>query len=152
MTVVKHSSEEWALRKTGDVSARYSLFQRNCLQIALGAHLTDRTSNSMLHEKCGSIPLSKDVMRERLSGVLRMKDDRSPKVVLVSQLSRAKWEVGRLRMGWEEVVRKYLMKMGTFWEGTKWRPLNRTAQRRSVRSCAVLIWLSSKLLVVVVVV
>ena len=51
----------------------------------LGTRLTDRISRSRLYEKCGSIPLSIAMMRERLKWlghVLRMKDDRLPKIVL----------------------------------------------------------------------
>ena len=61
------------------------VFQRNCLRIVLGTRLTDSISNSSLYEKCGSIPFSGAIMKERLKWlghVLRMKDDRLPKIVL----------------------------------------------------------------------
>ena len=44
----------------------------------LGTRLTGRISNSRLYEKCGSIPLSRAIMRERLrwlGHVLCMKHD-----------------------------------------------------------------------------
>ena len=57
-------------------------------------------------------------MKERLrwlGHVLRMKDDRLPKIVLF--------------------VNKDLKEMGTSWEGVKRETLNRLGWRRSVRSC-----------------
>ena len=64
MTVVKYGSEAWTLRKAdGNL---LDVFQRNCLRIVLGTRLTDRISNSRLYEKCGSIPLSRAIMKERL--------------------------------------------------------------------------------------
>jgi len=39
-------------------------------------------------------------------------------------------------MGWENVVRKDLMEVGTSWEGVKRVALNRLRWRRSVGSCA----------------
>ena len=83
MTVVKYGSEAWALRKADE--NLLDIFQRNCLQIVLGTQLTDRISNSRLYKKCGSIPLSRAIMKERLrwlSHVLRMKDDSLPQIVL----------------------------------------------------------------------
>ena len=59
-------------------------------------------------------------MRERLrwlGHVLQMKDDRLPKTVLFSQLSRAKWKADRPRLGWEDVINKDLNEMGASWEG-----------------------------------
>ena len=64
MTVVKYGSEAWALRKADE--NLLDVFQRNCLQIVLGTRLTGRISNSRLYEKCGSIPLSRAIMKERL--------------------------------------------------------------------------------------
>ena len=118
MTVVKFSSEAWALRKVDE--DLLDVFQRNCLRIVLGTRLTDRISNSRLYEKCGSILFSKDIMKERLrwlGHVLWMKDDRLPKIVLFSQPSRAKRKTGRPRPVWENVIKKDLNEMGTFWEG-----------------------------------
>ena len=53
MTVVQYGSEAWALRKLEE--NLLDVFQRNCLRIVLGTWLTDRISNSRLHEKFGSI-------------------------------------------------------------------------------------------------
>ena len=64
MTVVKYSSEAWALRKADE--NLLDVFQRNCLRIVLGTWLTDRISNSRLYRKCDSIPLSRAIMKERL--------------------------------------------------------------------------------------
>ena len=88
MTVVRYGSQAWAPRKTD--KNLLDVFQRNCLRIVLGSllfetRLTDRISNSRLYEKCGSIPLSRAIMKERLrwlGHVLWMKDDRLPKIVL----------------------------------------------------------------------
>ena len=55
--------------------------------------MTYLISNSKLCEKCGSILLPRAIMREKLKWlghVLLKKDDRLPKIVLVSQPSRAK--------------------------------------------------------------
>ena len=57
MTMVKYGSVAWALRKTEE--DLLDVFQINSLRIALGTQLTNRISNSRLHEKCGSILLSK---------------------------------------------------------------------------------------------
>ena len=54
-------------------------------------------------------------MKERLrwlGHVLRMKDDRLPKIVLFGQPSRAKRKAGRPRLGWEDVIKKDLKEMG----------------------------------------
>ena len=64
MTVVKYGSEAWTLRKADE--DLLDVFQRNCLQIVLSTWLTDRNSNSKLYEKCGSIPLSRAIMKEML--------------------------------------------------------------------------------------
>ena len=90
MTVAKYGSEAWVLRKADEYLL--DVFQRNCLRIVLGTRLTDRISNSRLYEKCGSIPLSRAMKKERfrwLGHVLRMKDDRFPKSVLSGQSSGA---------------------------------------------------------------
>ena len=100
MTVVKYGSEAWPLRKGDD--NLLDVFQRNCLRIVLSTRLTNCVSNSRLHEKCGSVPLSRAIIKERLrwlGHVLRMKDDRLPKIVLFGQLSRAKPKAGRPRLG-----------------------------------------------------
>ena len=67
-----------------------------------------------------------------------MKDDGSPKIVLFAQTSRAKRKAGRPRLGWEDVIKKYLNEMGTFWEDMKRETLNRLGWRRSLRSCVCL--------------
>jgi len=93
MTVVKYGSEAWVLRKKDENSL--DIFQRNCLRIVLGTRLTDRITNSRLYEKCGSIPFSGAIMKERLRWlihVLRMKDDRLPKIVLSGQPSGLHWK------------------------------------------------------------
>ena len=100
MTLIKYGSEAWALQKADE--NLLDVFQRNCLRIVLGTRLTDRISNSRLYEKCGSIPLSGAIMKERLrwlGHVLRMKDDRLPKIVLFGQPSGATRKAGRPRLG-----------------------------------------------------
>ena len=79
MIVVKYVSEAWVLRKADE--DLLDVCQRNCQWIVLGTRLTDRISNSRLYEKCGSVPLSKAIMKESLrwlGQVLRMKDDSLP--------------------------------------------------------------------------
>ena len=113
-------------------------FSEKCLRIVLGTRLTGRISNSRLYEKCGSIPLSRAIMKERLrwlGHVLRMKDDRLPKIVLFGQPSGATQKAGRSCLGCEDVINKDLKEMGTSWEGVKRKALNRLGWRRSVRSC-----------------
>ena len=120
MTVVKYGSEAWALREADD--NLLDVFQRNCLRIVLGTRLTDRISNSRLYEKCGSIPLSRAMMKVRLrwlGHVLRMKDDRLPKIVIFGQLSGATWKAGRRCLGWEDVINKDLKENGNFLGGCK---------------------------------
>ena len=132
MTLVKYGSEARVLQKVDE--DLLDVFQRNCLRIVLGTQLTDRISNSRLYEKCGSIPLSRAIMKERLrwlGHVLRMKDDRLPKIVFFGQPSRAEWKAGRPRLGWEDVTLKDLKGMRTSWEGAK----DRLQSRRSMRSC-----------------
>ena len=56
----------------------------SCLRTVLGTRLTDRIPNCRLYGKCGSIPLSRAIMKEMLRWlrhVLRMKHDRLPKIV-----------------------------------------------------------------------
>ena len=92
------------------------IFRRNCLRIVLGTRLTDRISNSRLYKKCASFPLSRATMKERLrwlGHVVRMKDDRLPKIVLFDQPSGAKRKAGRPRLGWEDVIKKDFKEMGT---------------------------------------
>jgi len=67
-------------------------------------------------------------MREMLSWlghVLRMKDDRLPKIVLFGESSRDKRKAGRSRLGWEDVIKIDLKEIGTSWEGVKRQPLNK---------------------------
>ena len=102
MTAVKYSSEAWALRKADEDLL-------DVLRIVLCTQLTDRISNSKLYKKCGSYPLSRAIMKERLrwlAYVLRMKDDKLPKIVLFSQPSRAKRKAGRPRLGLKDVRKK----------------------------------------------
>ena len=136
MTVVKYGSEAWALRKTDE--NLLDVFQRICLRIILGTRLTERISNSRLYEKCGSMPFSRAIMKERLrwlGHVLRMRDDRLQKIVLFGQPSGATRKAGRPCLGWEEVINKDLKDMGTSWEGVKREALNRLGRKRSVRNC-----------------
>jgi hypothetical protein len=70
-----------------------------------------------------------------LGHVLRMKNDRLPNILLFDQPSRAKRKAGRPRLGWEDVVRKDLRKMGTSCDGPMTEALNRLGWRRSVRNC-----------------
>jgi hypothetical protein len=114
MTVVKYGSEAWALRKADE--DLLDVFQRNCLRVVLGIQLTDRISNNRLYEKCGSILLSRVIMKERLrwlGHVVRKKDDILPKIVFFGQPSRAKRKAGRPRLGWGDVIKKDLKEMGT---------------------------------------
>ena len=77
-------------------------------------------------------------MKERLrwlGHLLRMKDDRLPKIFLFGEPSRAKWKARRPRPGWEDVIKKGLKEMETSWEGVKREALNRLVWRRSVLSC-----------------
>jgi hypothetical protein len=108
MRVVKCGSEAWVLRKADEYLLNVS--QRNCLRIVLGTRLTDRISNGRLYKKCGYIPLSRAIIRERLrwlGHVLRMKDDRLPKIVLFGQPSRAKRKAAPPRLEWENVIKIY---------------------------------------------
>ena len=111
------------------------VFQRNCLQIVLGTQMTEHISNSRLYKKFGSILLSRVIMKERLrwlGHVLRMRDDRLPKIVLFGQPSRAKRKAGRPRLGWEDVIKKDLKEMGTSWKDIKRESLNRLGWRRNI--------------------
>ena len=95
-TVVKYGSEAWALQKADENLLDVS--QRNCLRIVLDIRLTYRILNSRLYEKCGSIPLSRAIMRERLrfiGHVFQMKDNRLPKIFLFGQPSRVKRKPGQ---------------------------------------------------------
>ena len=77
--------------------------------------LLNDLSNSSLYEKCGSIPLSKAIMRKRfrwLGHVLQMKDDKLQKVVLFGQPSRAERKSGRPRLVWEDVFVRSLGRLG----------------------------------------
>ena len=64
MAMVNYGSEAWKLQKANE-DLLYA-FQRNCLQVVLGNQVTDRFLNRKLREKCGSIPFSWAIMRERL--------------------------------------------------------------------------------------
>ena len=65
-----------------------------------------------------------------------MKDDRLLKIVRFGQPSGAKQKASRPRLGWKDVINKYLKEMGTSWEGVKREVFNRLDWRRSLRSCA----------------
>jgi len=64
-----------------------------------------------------------------------MKDDRSLKIFLFDQPSRAIRKAGHPRLGWEDVIKKDFKEMGTSWEGVKKGALNRSGWRRSVHFC-----------------
>jgi len=55
-----------------------------------------------------------------------------PKIFLFRQQSRTKWKAIRLRLGWEDVIKKDLKEMGTSWEGVKREDLNRLGWTRSM--------------------
>ena len=58
-------------------------------------------------------------MKERLRWlrhIVQMKDDRLWKIVLFGQPFRAKQKAGHPRLGWEDVTKKDLKKMGISWE------------------------------------
>ena len=54
-----------------------------------------------------------------LGHVLRMKDDRLPKIVLFGQPSGATRKAGRPRLGWEDVINKDLKEMEDLLGGCK---------------------------------
>ena len=68
---------------------------------------------------------------KRVGHVLRMKDDRLPKIILFSQPFGAKRKAGHPRSGWEDVIKKECREMGTSWEAVKREALNRLGWRRS---------------------
>ena len=77
MTVVKFSSETLALRKADEKFIRCfpEKLPTDCSRYPADLPV----SNSRLYEKCGPIPLSRPIMKERLrrlGHVLQMKDDR----------------------------------------------------------------------------
>ena len=134
MTVVKYGSEAWGIRK-GDEDL-LDFFQQKLLRIVRGIWLTDRISNSRLYEKCGSIPLSKAIKRERLrwlGHVLWIKDDRWPNIVLFSEPSTANRKVGRPRLGWEDVIKKDLKETKNSWECIEREALNRLTYENKER-------------------
>ena len=136
MTVVRYGPEAWALGKADE--NLLDVFQRNCLRIVLGTQLIDRISNRRLYEKRGSISLSRVIMNDRLrwlGQVLRMKDDRLPKIVLFGSPSGAKRKTGQPRLWWKDVTKKDLKGMGTSWEGVRRKALNILGWRNSVRCC-----------------
>jgi len=56
----------------------------------------------------------------RWSGhVLRIKDDRLPKIVFFGQPLKAKLKAGCAPLGWKDVIKKALKEIGTSWEGVK---------------------------------
>ena len=64
-----------------------------------------------------------------------MKDDRLSKIFLFGQPSGPTQIAGRPCLGWEDVINKDSMEMGTSWESVKRGALNRLGWRRSKRSC-----------------
>ena len=86
------------------------------LWIFLGTRLSDRISNSRRYKKCGSVLLSKAIMRERLwwqGQVPWMKDNILPQIVLFGEPSRAKRKAGRPRFGRKDSTKSDLKEMGT---------------------------------------
>jgi hypothetical protein len=65
----------------------------------------------------------------------RSANERLSKIVLFGQPSRAKRKAGRLRLGWEDVIKTDLREMVTSWEGVKKEALNRLGRRRNLHSC-----------------
>ena len=61
MTRVKYGSQMSMLRKADE--GLLNIFQRNCLRIVLDIRLNNWKK---LHEKCGSIPISRAIKKERL--------------------------------------------------------------------------------------
>ena len=66
--------------------------------------------------------------------VLRMNDDKLPKIVLFGQPYGGTRKAGRPRLGWKNVMNKDLKEMETSWEVVKREALNRLGWRRSLRS------------------
>ena len=119
------------------------VFQRNCLRNVLGTRLTDCISNIRLYKKCYSVPLSRAITKEILRWlgyVLRMKDDRLPKIVLFGQPFGAKQRAGRPRLG--ECHKERSKENEKFLGGYK-EALNGFGWRRRVRRCVGLRWLSA---------
>ena len=88
----------------------------------MGTRLTDRISNSKLHEKGISIPVSRIIMKEMLKclgHILWRKDDKLPKIVLVGLPSRAKRKVGHPPMGGGERRKERFKGNGYFLGGCK---------------------------------
>ena len=155
MTVVKFDLEALALRKAdGDL---LDVSHRDCLRIVLGIRLTDRISNSRLYEICGSIPLFRAIMRERLrwlGNILRMKDGRLPKIVLFGQPSRAKQKGSLRRLRWEDVINKDLKEMGASWEGLQREAKTEKVQRvgqRVQKEGEEIAWFCGELLAVLII-
>ena len=69
-----------------------------------------------------------------LGHVLRMKDNRFPKMVLLGRPAGAEWKAVRPRLGWEDVMNKDLKEIGTSLDGVRREVLNRLVWKRSVRS------------------
>ena len=75
--------------------------------------------------------------------MLRIKDDRLPKIVLFGKPTVTKRKPGHPQLGWEEVIRKDLKEIETSWDDVKRKALNRLRWRRSVRTCVGLMWLGA---------
>ena len=72
-----------------------------------------------------------------------MKDNKLPKIVFFGQPSKANPKAGRPRLGWKDVIKKDLKKMGASWEGVTRETLNRLGWRKSMCSCIGLRWLGA---------
>ena len=142
-TLPWYGSEAWTLWKTEE--DLLDGFQRNCLWLVLGTRLTNRISNSRIHETYGSVPLSRAIMREKLrwlGRVLWMKDDRLSKIVLFGQLSRSKWKGSHPRLG-RGCCKKTFKRNGNFLGRWKDQGFECSEQRRSARHRIGLRWLGT---------
>jgi len=57
--------------------------------------------------------------------IMWMKDDKFLKIVLFGKPSCTKQKAGHPWFGWEDVIKKDLMEIGTSWEGARMEALNR---------------------------
>ena len=94
-----------------DFQCKGSVFQRCSLRIPSGNRLTDRISNNNLYEKCGSIPLYRAIMRERLTqtrsfqrGVEVTRKDLVKNWTSLKSIERE----NLTRMGWERSVSSFV--------------------------------------------
>ena len=101
MTAAKYGSETRALQKAYE--NLLGVFQRNRIWIVPGTQMIDHISNSRLYKKMW---FNVKERLTRIEQVLRMKDDRLPKIVVFDELSRAKRKAGHPQWRWEDVIKK----------------------------------------------